>query len=225
MKSVKIIIALIAGSFFLPLASFAQKVVDEVTLTYNITVQSTNEKTEIAKSFDGAQLTVYLRGKQSRSDMKSTIGSESNLYDNKTGKGFILKEYSGQKLMITLTKENWLQKNQYYHNLDFKTESSEEMIAGFKSKKANAILPNGKVFTVHYSPELVLSNNQYNNSFIQLPGVPVQFEMESGNLKFKYILSNVSYETIPSSKFDIPKTGYRVMSYEDNQQLKRGEKK
>lgn len=225
MKSVKVILALVSGFLLSCTSLIAQKPINEVSLTYNISVQSTNEKTDIAKSLEGALLTVYLKGNQSRSDMNSAIGSESNLYDNRSGKGFILKEYSGQKLMITLNKENWLQKNQYYQNLKFSIEPGEEMIAGFKCKKATAVLPNGKTFTVYFTPELVLSNNHYNNSFVQLPGVPVQFELGSGNLKFKYVLSKVSYDAIPSSKFEIPKTGYRVMTYDDNQQLKKGDKK
>jgi len=225
MKSVKIFLALITVFLLFHFSLIAQKPINEVTLTYNISVQSTNEKTDVAKSLEGALLTVYLKGKQSRSDMKSSIGFESNLYDDKIGKGFILKEYSGQKLMITLNKENWLQKNQYYQNLNFKIEGGDELIAGFKCKKATALLTNGKSFTVYYTPELLLSNNQYNNSFVLLPGVPVQFELESGNLKFKYVLSKVNYDVISSSKFEIPKSGYRVMTYEDNQQLKKGDRK
>jgi len=225
MKSVKFLLALITGSLLSTTSLIAQKQINEVTLTYNISVQSTGEKTDLAKSFEGALLTVYLKGQQSRSDMNSAIGSESNLYDNRSGKGFILKEYSGQKLMITLNKDNWQQKNQYYQNLNFTIDPGEEMIAGFKCKKATAVLPNGKTFTVYFTPELLLSNNHYSNSFVQLPGVPVQFELESGNLKFKYVLNKVSHDPIPSSRFEIPKTGYRVMTYEDNQQLKKGDKK
>ncbi len=203
----------------------AQKNINEATLLYTISVQSNNEKIDVAKSLEGAMLTIYVKGSQSRSDMTSAIGTESNLYDNRAGKGFILKEYSGQKLMITLNKENWAQKNQYYQNLKFVTQPGEEMIAGFQSKKAIAVLPNGKSFTVYYTPELQLANKLYNNSFVELAGVPVQFEMESGNLTFKYVLSKISYDIIPASKFEIPKSGYRLMTYDENQQIKRGDKR
>jgi GLPGLI family protein len=224
MKSVKML-ALIFLTLCGRTALFAQKQINEATLVYNISVESTDDRPERAKSLGGALLTLYVKGTQSRSDMSSALGTESNLYDARSGKGFILKEYSGQKLMITLNKDNWLQKNQYYQNLKFNIEGGEQMIAGFKSKKATAVLPNGKIFTVYFTSELVLSNNQYNNAFIQLPGVPVQYEMNSGNLIFKYVLSNVSLDPVPSAKFEIPKTGYRVMTYDENQQLKKGDKK
>lgn len=203
----------------------AQKTYSEIALTYNIAVVSTNEKTELAKSLEGAKLTVLVKGSQTRSDMISPIGSESSLYDTRMGKGFILKEYSGQKLLITLNKENWKQKNQYYHNLKFNIDAESESMAGYTVKKATALLPNGNNFVVYFTPDIVVSNNQYNNSFDQLPGVPVQFELESGNLIFRYQLTNVSMEPISSSKFDLPKNGFRMMTYEDNQQLKKGERK
>lgn len=203
----------------------AQKSHSEVTLTYNISVSSTNEKAELAKSLEGAKLTVMVKGSQTRSDMVSPVGSESSLYDTRSGKGFILKEYSGQKLLITLNKENWKQKNQYYHNLKFTIDPGMENVAGYSVKKANAVLPNGKNFVVYFTPDLIVTNNQYNNSFDQLPGVPVQFELESGNLIFRYQLANVSTEPISSSRFELPKSGYRMMTYEDNQQLKKGERR
>ena len=226
MLSFKTTVSFIAFFFVLSLQQVqAQKSHTEIVLTYNITVSSTNEKLELAKSLEGAKLTVMVKGSQTRSDMVSPIGSESSLYDTKSGKGFILKEYSGQKLLITLNKENWKQKNQYYHNLNFTIDPAVEKLAGYAVKKATAILPNGKSFVVYFTPDLIVANNQYNNSFDQLPGVPVQFELESGNLLFRYQLSNVSTEPISFSKFELPRNGYRMMTYEDNQQLKKGEKR
>lgn len=203
----------------------AQKSFNEITMVYKISVSSTNEKSDFAKSLEGATLTVMVKGNQTRSDMVSPVGSESSLYDTRSGKGFILKEYSGQKLLITLTKDNWKQKNQYYHNLNFNIASEGEKIGSYAVKKATAVLPNGKNFIVYFTPDIVIPNDQYNNAFDQLPGVPVQYEMESGNLIFKYELINVSTDPILSSKFELPKTGFRMMTYEENQQLKKGDKR
>jgi GLPGLI family protein len=225
MKSIKQIIVLLAFTQCVFFSSSAQKAANEITLVYNISVQSSSDKTEIARSLEGAVVTVSIKGSQSRSDMTSALGTESNLFDARAGKGFILKEYSGQKLMITMNKENWTQKNQYYQNLKFTTEDGEQVISGYKCRKAVAVLPNGKNITVYYTPEINVSNKQYNNAFTQLPGIPVQYELESGSMKFSYKLSKVSYEPVASSRFEVPKTGYRVMTYEENQQLKKGDKK
>jgi len=192
-----------------------------MTLSYNISIESVNDKPS-SKSLEGAVLTVYINGTESRADMVSSLGTESNLYDSKTGKGYILKEYSGQKLMIKLTKENWNQKNQYFQNMQFNIDNAEQVIGGFKCKKATATLEGGKTFVVYYTTDIVPANKSYNSAFKNLPGVPVQYELESGKLKFKYILNGINYDNIPDGKFNIPKAGYRVMTYEENQQLKKG---
>src|SRR4051812_1971057 len=101
MEILKPIVALSVFVFSMQFV-IAQKPINEATLTYNISVQSVDGKTDLTKSLEGATLTVYLKGSQSRSDMTSALGVESNLFDSKTGKGYILKEYSGQKLMITM---------------------------------------------------------------------------------------------------------------------------
>ena len=222
MKIVKYLFLLaISGSFFLS-NSFAQKAITEATLSYNISIESVNDKPSLSKSLDGATLSLYIKGTESRADMANSLGTESNLFDSKTGKGTILKEYSGQKLMITLTRENWGQKNQYFHNMKFSIDNTELVIAGFKCKKATATLEGGKIFVVYFTADIATVNKEYNNAFKNLPGIPVQYEQESGKLKFKYTLTGISYDNIPERKFDVPKSGFRVMTYEENQQLKRG---
>ncbi len=205
-------------------AVFAQKTVSEATLKYNISIEPTNDKPELSKSLEGASMTLYIKGSQSRSDMVSALGTESNIFDSRSGKGTILKEYSGQKLMITLSRENWAQKNQSFQNMQFNIDNTEQMIAGFKCRKATGTAENGKTVLVYFTSEVVLSNTQYNNAFSRLPGIPVQYEIESGKLKFKYVLTNINYDPVPSAKFDIPKSGYRVMTYEENQQLRKAGK-
>ena len=205
--------------------TFAQKVLKDATLTYSISMESADGKTAVAKPLEGAMLTIYLKGDLSRSEMLSGLGTESSIYDSRSGKGYILKEYSGQKLMITMDQNNWNQKNQFYHKAKFNAENKELTIDGFKSKKATSMLPDGKPLLVYYSSEFIAGNKYYNNAFSLLPGIPVQYEVVSGNLKFTYRLIKIDPEIVPSPKFEIPKAGYRVMTYAENQQLKKGENK
>ena len=202
--------------------AYAQKEVNEASLIYNISIVSLNDKGNASKPLDGATLNLYVRKTDSRSDMVSSLGKESNLFDSKTGNGFILKEYSGQKLMITLTRDNWKQKNQYFSNLTFKIDNTEYPMAGYTCRKATAKTEEGKDFVVYFYPDITLANKEYNNAFAQIPGIPVYYELESGKLKFTYTIKSISYDNIPASKFELPKTGFRVMTYDENQQLKKG---
>jgi GLPGLI family protein len=202
----------------------AQKQLSEGVVSYAISIDSDKDNS-LASGLDGATLDLYVKPNVSRTEMTSKLGTETTVYDTRNNKGFILKEYSGQKLMITVTRENWLQKNNWNDQIKFTIENEVKEIAGYQCRKATGKNPDGKEFTVYFTPDVVLSNTTYNNSFAQLPGLPVQYELKSGNLKFKYTLSKISFDPVVSSKFDAPKSGFRMMTYEENQQLKKVEKK
>ena len=211
--------------FFGSAQLFAQKQLSEGTLNYSITIESAKGEAPVKSGLNGAELTLYLKPTLSRTDMTSTLGTETTVFDNKAGKGFILKEYSGQKLMITATRNNWLQKNQWNDNVSFTIDHELRDIAGYSCKKATGSLADGKQFTVYFTPDVLPLNSEYNNSFHQLPGLPVQYELHSGNLIFKYMLTKINYEPVPLNKFEAPRSGYRSMTYEENQQLKKSERK
>lgn len=191
----------------------AQKVINEGTLVYNISIQTGSSEPKMADMLDGATTTVYIKGSQSRSELLSGLGSEVTIYDSKKGNGVILKDYSGQKLMITLTRDDWDKKNSKYEGITFETTQETLEIAGYTCKKAIARLRDGSSFVVYYTPELEVADKSYDTQFKNLPGLALQYEWQSGKMRFKYTLSKVGFDVVPLAKFDIPKAGYRVMSY------------
>lgn len=201
--------------------AFSQKMFSEGTLVYDVSIQA-GSATQNGNDLNGATNTVYIKGNNSRTDMSSTLGKEVIIFNSKSDNAVILKEFSGQKLMITLNKENWKAKNRQNSNLKFELTSESKTIAGYNTRKAVAKTAEGKTFVVYYTPDLVPGNKEYDATFINLPGLPVEYEIESGKMKFRYRLSRISYEPVQASQFDFPTMGYRIMSYEENQQLKKG---
>lgn len=201
----------------------AQRKFEEGTLVYSIEISSPNPSPALAKSLKNATLTLSLKGDKSRAEMISALGKEVNVYNGKIGKGFILKEYSGQKLMITATRDNWLQKNKKNWDIKFSINDEITTVEGIKCKKATGTLADGKDITVYFDPSTQIVNEDYNNAFPQIPGMPVQYEVNSGNLTFRYSLKSINSNQIPNSLFDAPTSGYRIMTFEENQQLKIGE--
>ena len=191
----------------------AQKVVNEATIVYNMSVETGSGEPKMADMLDGATNTIYIKGNQSRSELVSSLGNEATIYDATSGKGVILKDYSGQKLMITLSPQDWEENNKKYQGITFENTGETSKIAGFECKKAIAKLKNGTSFTVFYTTEVNLSNKSYDSQFKTLPGLAVQYEMQSGKMKFKFTLAQISYTPVPLSKFEIPKSGYRVLTY------------
>ena len=214
----KKILAISLVLFFSGEAIFAQKVISEGTLTYDIAIQSATDKTAAVTN---ATLTVYLKGLVSRTDMTSNLGSEKTIYDAKAGTAVILKEYSGQKLMITLTKDNWKEKNKKAEGVSFTDQGEKKNILNYNCTRAIAKLADGSAITVFYTKDLTVQNKDYDPLFKNLNGLPLQYEVETGKLKFTYTINKIEQNSLPQAKFDLPKTGYRVISYDEN---KRGNK-
>jgi GLPGLI family protein len=213
---------LMVGIFGASASANAQRNIAEATIVYDMVIQTGNNMPQSGDALTGATTTVYLKGNNSRTDMASSLGKEITIYNSKTNNAVILKEFSGQKLMITLTKENWIAKNKMYSNIKFELTGESKIIGGYNTKKAIAKMADGKTFEVYYTPELVPANKEYDLTFSNLPGLAVQYEIESGKMKFKYTLAKINYDPVQVSLFDFPTSGYRTMTYEENQNLKKG---
>lgn len=213
LKEMSLVFLVITGH----LGSFAQKNISEGTIVYNVEIQSDNKTT-----INGASSTIYLKGNNSRTDMASALGKEITIFNSKSDNAVILKEFSGQKLMITLSRENWKSKNKQYSDIKFELTNEYKTIAGYNTRKAIANTADGKSFVVYYTADILPANKDYDATFSNLPGLPVEYEIESGKMKFRYTLSRISYDPVQVSQFDFPVSGYRTMTYEENQQLKKG---
>jgi len=211
----KAIVITLLVFFFATASLIAQKTISEGIIKYNIQVQNSDKSNAIV---DSATVIIYLKGDLSRTDMINSLGSETTIADIKANSAVILKQYSGQKLMITLTKEDWKNKYDKYDGIVFQPSEETKEIAGYTCKKTTAQLKNGTTFFVYYAPDVNVINKEYEPIFKNLPGLPVQYEFTQGKLTFLYTISTVNLNPIPSSRFDVPKSGYRIMAYDDSQQ-------
>ena len=213
---------LITGLVISNISLFAQKTISEGTIVYDMVIQTGSSQPQKGDALEGATTTVYLKGNNSRIDVVSNLGKEVTIFNSKTDNAVILKEFSGQKLMITLTRDNWKSKNKVYSDIKFEITGEVKTIAGYSTKKAIATTADGKSFIVYYAPDIITANKDYDATFTNLPGLPIQYEIESGKMKFKYTISKIVYDPVLVSQFDFPATGYRIMTYEENQKLKKG---
>jgi GLPGLI family protein len=202
--------------FLLVLMAPAQRKVSELTLVYEASISTGSKEPKMADAFDGASMTVYLKGNLSRSEMTSALFSSATIHDSKTGTAVVLREVSGQKLLIRMTAENWAEKNKRYDGMTFTNTSETKTIAGYKCTRAEARLSDGTTFTVYYTDEIIPENKDYDYQFRNLNGLPLEYELVQGKLTIKYTVSKINMNPVPASKFDIPKTGYREMTYEES---------
>jgi len=213
MKKIFIVLVIIVAT---ALSAVAQRKVSELTLVYDATVTTGNKEPRLADAFDGATMTVYLKGNMSRCEMATALFSSATIHDTRTGTAVVLREVDGQKLLIRMSAENWAEKNARYNGITFANTDETKTIAGYTCTKAVATLSDGTTFTVYYTTEIVPENKEYDYQFRNLNGLPLEYELVQGKLTIKYTVSKINMNPVPASRFDIPKTGYRELTYEES---------
>lgn len=198
------------------LSAGAQKKFTEGVINYDIVINTGTDKPQAADFFDGATSTVYLKGNRSRTEMVSSLGTQATLIDHAKNTIVILKEYGNQKYLINLTPVEWKEVNQKYQNVTFTYTNDTKKILGYTTRKAIGKLSDGTTFTVWYTPDLVPEYKSFQVMNAELPGLAMEYEANMGNLNVTYTVSNISLSPVPAAKFDLPKAGYRVLSYEES---------
>ncbi len=206
-----LVLALITGG-----TAAAQKKVSELMLVYDASISTGDNQPKLADAFDGAATTVYIKGSMSRSEMVSSLASFTTIHDSRTGTAVVLQEISGQRLLIHMTADDWKDKNKRYEGISFTNTNETKTIAGYRCIKAIATMKDGSTFSVYYTKEIVPENSDYNVQFRNLDGLPMEYELTQGKLKIKYTVSKINLNPVPASKFDIPKSGYRELTYEES---------
>ena len=215
MKRINQIVVVVVMSFF-SVQLFGQKKITEGTISYDIVINTNNSTPQAADLLDGATSVIYLKGNSSRSEMISSLGTQSTIIEGKTGKVTILKDYGEQKYMITMTPENWKASNKKYEGIQFTYENEFKTIQGYNCQKATGRLADSTTFTVYFTKDLIPVNKDFQYLNKNLPGLAMQYEASLGKLKVTYTVSNINFNPVPAAKFDLPKSGYRVMSYEES---------
>ena len=194
----------------------AQRKLTEATISYDIVINTSDAKPQAADLLDGATSVIYLKGNSSRSEMVSSLGTQSTIIDGKTDNVAILKEYGEQRYMITMTPDNWKQSNKKYEGVSFTYLNEYKTIAGYNCQKAIGKLADNTTFTVYFTRELVPVNKDFQYLNKNLPGLAMQYEASMGKMSVTYTVSNINFNPVLQAKLDIPKSGYRVMTYEES---------
>ncbi|HTE33368.1 MAG TPA: hypothetical protein VK666_23465 [Chryseolinea sp.] len=217
MKKLILILVIFSSSVML---CRGQKKLSDLTLVYDAKVTTGNAEPRMADAFDGATTTIFLKGNMSRSEMSSALFSSTTIHDAQTGIAVVLREVSGQKLLIRMTAANWKDKNAKYQGISFTNTSETREIAGYKCTKAVAKMSDGSSFTVFYTPDIIPENKEYDYHFRNLNGLPLEYELTQRNLTIRYTVSKINMNPVPASKFEIPTSGYREMTYDESKKIK-----
>ena len=123
-----ILLTVCLGTFY---TANAQRKVSELTMVYDASISSGSKEPKLADAFDGHTKTIYVKGNMSRAELASALFSSATIHDSKAGTSVVLREVSGQKLLIRMTNENWVENNKRYEGITFANTSDTKTIAGY----------------------------------------------------------------------------------------------
>jgi GLPGLI family protein len=212
MKKLFTLTALLLTIYF---ASFSQdvKTISDCTVTYDVSVQDANADPGVVKIMAGATKVLYLKGAKTRSDLTATGFKQTTIYDAKSDSTVVLRESGNSKYISYLDNTKRKVKNRKFDGIQFSNTNEKKTILGYDCVKVVAKLTDGSTYNVYYTPSIMPSNTGYEYQFRDLPGFVLEYEelSEDGKTKVKYSASKISLVPVPIAKFDVPKSGYRVL--------------
>ena len=212
MKKIIAFTHLVLALFFVT-SAIAQKIMSDGSVLYNVSVINGKDQPAIADAFDGATLTVSMKGSQVRTDLKSNLRLQTVFFNAKDKSAVILKESGSEKYMMSLTPAQWDQYNKKNAGIQYEFQNETKVIAGYNCKKAIGTLRDGSKIVVYYTEDIKPYAPGYEYAFTNLPGLPLEYEMSTGNITVRYRASSVQTTPISASKFDLPKAGYKLLDY------------
>ena len=194
---------------------YGQKFFSEGTITY--AVSTTVDAKSVSEDVYSVQ---QIKGSFTRVELKSPLGKNVTLFNARDEEGAILQEFGSQKIMIPVTKENLEERNAKYGNIVYASTDETKKILDYSCDKARTELSDGTIIEVYYSKELVTDNTGIGFQFGKLPGLALEFTSTLGNKMVKYTAVSINFEPVPIQNFDLPASGFRVMSFEESKKKK-----
>lgn len=181
------------------------KVVADCTVNFEVTIEGTSQS--------ASTKTLYVRGLETRTDLVNSNFVQTTFYNSKTETAVILREIGGNKYMTTLNAEQWKAQNKRYEGMEVVLTNDFKTILGYYCKKAELKLKDGTVLNVFYATSITPSSNENSYQFKGVPGFALEYETagEKGKGNVKFTATRINLNPVPASRFEIPKSGYRIL--------------
>ncbi len=187
----------------------AQKRFSEGSIRFDVTMEATQGSSKSSASF-----IQMVKGSHYRSELSNSLGKTTTIFDIRDGVGGLLREYGTQKILIPMNSDQWESKIGRNSNLEFTIASETKQILGFTCQMATALMNDSSSLVVFFTNEIMPENKSMELQFVQLPGFVLEYTSLKKNLQVTYTVKSIDFEPVPVQKFEIPKSGFRILEYE-----------
>jgi GLPGLI family protein len=203
----KLVLIPTAILFHIHAISQPPKTISDCTVNYSVSSPGSPNKNE----FSGAEKTVYIRGREIRTDINSNHINQTIFYNSNTGQATVLKEVGQSKYISHFSAAEWEKENEMYKVTGFSLTGATSRILNYECKEAILQLKNGKTYTIYYTPDIIPSITENPFEFRDVPGFVLKYETTMRDNKLQYTATKISFDPVPAYQFEIPKTGYRIL--------------
>jgi GLPGLI family protein len=192
-------------------AVVGQKRLSEGSLSFSVLTYQDNKRI-------GDSLTAqhFFKGAHTRTDLVGRTGKTTTFYDSREELGAIVRDFGSQKILIPLDATAWADKNAWYNPDNIIYLNEQLTILNYPCSKARINLRNGDFIHVWYTTAVVLDNKDTEFQMGDLPGLVLSYEFQKGATKVIYMGINLNFDPVPIQRFDIPSSGYRILSYAES---------
>jgi GLPGLI family protein len=183
------------------------------TIEYDIILDGLRDSNAI-RIFKNAYMVLYIRGHQTRSELHTSMGITTTIYDEKNGGAVILNEYGNQRVMLRLSSDQYKLVNKKYRDVSIELLKDTKNVNGYICKSASIKIKGGLGYLVYYSPVLKFQT-LYNGLPVVMDGFPMEYESEIEGMKVIYKVRKISLDAVTANLFDLPSSGYREVKFEE----------
>lgn len=192
-------------------AVVGQKRLSEGSISYS--VLTFKDKEQIGDSLIAQH---YFKGAHTRTDLAGSSGKTVTIYDSREEFGAIVRDFGSQRILIPLDALSWKDKNAWYKPDSIVYLKEQQTIFEYPCTKALINLGDGNIIVVWYTTAIIPENKDTEFQMGDLPGLVLSYEFQSGLTRVVYTTKELNFDPVPIQKFDIPSSGYRILSYSES---------
>ncbi|HBX49643.1 MAG: hypothetical protein A2275_11425 [Bacteroidetes bacterium RIFOXYA12_FULL_35_11] len=168
-----------------------------------------------------SEMTMYIKGNKMMQESKSSMGTQSAIYDGDTKSSIVLIDMMGQQLAIKVGKEEIEKQLTEMPKVTVDLFDETKKIAGYTCKKAE-ITEGDNTFTVFYTSDLGVSDINWATEFKDIKGVMMEYSTSQQEMTVKFTAKEVKEQKIKDKQFTIP-SGYKELTPEEAKKMFGGE--
>ncbi len=224
MKHKLLTISLLAFFFFLSGCQniFSKKLIREGIATFTINYETTKEENPIVILLPHKMYT-YFKDDKSASIVEGFFGTFRMVMLNRPdlGQKYTIVRILDKKYIYETNLDGKPFASSQMQNMKIKLLDTSFVYKGFNCKAAAIYCPSIQqdTFLIYYTTDLGIKYANVNTPYYQIPGVLVKFKLKLLDVVMDISLEEVASKKIEPTTLEIPKEGYKYVSYEQLEEI------